>query len=179
MTYLAVPLVLALGAVGRRGAGGAYNQWFSTGDTARVMGDTPARILYGVTIALAALLGGAPWWQAAGLVPLVWVGTTTGNFHSMGMGRAQTSYLHDCFGMSAHAALSAALPTAWAYAFAWWWMLGLTMLAAPLYSLGWMISGREGRPSFPIGLRGGSEIGEALWGASCALGAFMTYGVMP
>jgi len=185
MIYACVPVVLVLGALGRRAAGGALNQWFSDGTAEhRVMGDTPARLIFAATVALSACLGGAPAWQALALVPAVWVGTVTGNFASLAMGRGQYSYLHDCVGMSAHAALSAVLPTLVAFGAVfltppehdqWGWMLGLTMLAAPLYTLGWIISGQHGRPSFPLGLRGGSELGEAFWGASCALGAFLTF----
>lgn len=175
---------VVLGAFGRRAAGGALNQWIPLGTKTRVTGDTEVRLLYGATIAAAALLGGAIWWQAALLVPAVWVGTTTGNFNSMAMGHGQYSYAHDFFGMSAHAALSAILPTVVAFAvvfltppeyYDWWWMAGFCMLASPLYTIGWIISGKVGKTSFPAGLQGGSELGEAFWGGACALGAFLTY----
>ena len=186
-----LPLAAAatFGAVGRRVAGGWLNQLAGRPDSRPLTGDLPTRIFYGVCIAVAALLGGAAWWLAVLMVPAAWIGTTSGNFHSMAMGRAQTSYLHDVLGMSAHALLSAIVPclvvllpslvVAWHGGPAppprWLWLFGLTMTAAPLYSLGWIISGREGRPGFPVGLRGGSELGEAFWGAACGLGAALAF----
>lgn len=176
MLYLVVPFVLVLGAFGRRAAGGVLNQWTGRPDSRPLTGDTPTRILYGVTIGLAALLGGALWWHALLTVPAVWVGTTTGNAGSMAMGRAQTPFWRDFLGMSGHAALSAILPTALAFGVGanGWWTL-LTLAAAPLYDIGWALAGKTGNPRFPLGLRGGSEIGEALWGAAVALGAYLAF----
>ena len=178
MLALLIPLAFLLGAFGRRAAGGVLNQWAGRPDSRPLVGDTPTRLLFGVTIALAAALGGAVGWQALLMVPAVWVGTTTGNFHSMAMGRAQTSYVHDFVGMSLHALLSALLPTAVA-AYGWHvqaaWLFGLTMLASPLYSLGWTISGRQGNPRLPLGMRGGSELGEAFWGGATGVGALLAF----
>ncbi len=147
------------------------------------MGDTEARLIYSVTIALSGLLGGAIWWQAMLMIPAVFVGTTTGNFDSMSMGRGQYSYAHDLFGMSLHAILSVILPLLVVggtvllpipeYHNVLW--LSLYLLASPLYTVGWMIAGKQGKVIFPIGLRGGSELGEAFWGAVCALATFLCY----
>lgn len=56
MHYALLPLAMALGALGRRIAGGVLNQWFAK-PGARVFGDTPARLLFGVCVALACVVG--------------------------------------------------------------------------------------------------------------------------
>lgn len=189
MIFVFVPVALIMGAIGRRIAGGILNQWagLAGGNTSRVMGDNPARLIFSVLVALSGLLGGAPWLLALLLVPAVFVGTTTGNFNSMAMGRGSYSFAHDFWGMSAHAALSAITPTLLVVAFglqfydtpfSWWAVGGFTLIASPLYCIGWIISGKTGNLSLPIGFRGGSELGEAFWGASCALGAFLTFALI-
>jgi hypothetical protein len=197
MMHLLIPLVLLTGAVGRRIAGGVLNQWFVGisfspgviltllgGNSERVMGDTPARLIYGASMALAALLGGAVWWLALAMVPAFWIGSTTGNFNSIAMGRnhpPEPDFLGCFLGMSAHAALTALTPVLivvgvdlWTHlAYAWVWIAGLTMLAAPLYALAWNISGLRGQKLFPNGFQQGSDLGEGLWGAATALGVYL------
>lgn len=197
MIYSFIPLVLILGALGRRIAGGVLNTWAGYDGTAnRVMGDTPARLIYGALVALAALLGGAVWWLALLMIPAVWVGTTTGNDDSRDMGFGITSFWHDFWGMTEHATLSltpAIVVGIYNVAhmtrlFADNYIIGGTLLAAPLYWLGWVIaialggqiippdnSGSVGNGRLFAGLQGGSEWGEALWGASCALGTFLAF----
>ena len=175
-------LSLILGGLGRRIAGGVLNQWF-TPIGGRVMGDTPARLLYGAMVALplCPAFTHAPWWVPLATIPSVWVGTTTGNWRSMAMGHASTSLMHDLLGMSAHAALSAILPVAIAaYVVHWYALIALVfiMMAAPLYWLGWEISpSPTGNPKLPLGFRGGSELGEFFWGAATGLGLFLAYAV--
>lgn len=176
MIALVLPSML-LGGLGRRIAGGVLNQWFKPSG-GRVMGDTPARLIYGGFVGMAAAMGGAPYWAALAMMPCVWVGTTTGNWSSMAMGRAKTTFLHDFFGMSAHAFLSALLPVGLA-AYSVHWHAAVAalfiMLAAPLYALGWMISGKTGAAWLPTGFKGGSELGEFFWGAATGAGVFLAY----
>lgn len=188
MVYGLIPFVLVIGAFARRIAGGYLNQAFGLagGATARVMGDTPARGIFAALVAACGFLGGAPWTLAVALVPAWFIGTTLGNYNSIAMGRAQTSFAHDFFGMSLHALESVAFPLAAVAAYYAYfahtghlqaaYMVGLTMLAAPLYALGWIISGKDaGNMALPVGFQSGFNIGEALWGASTALGCFLTF----
>lgn len=192
MEYLFIPIVMILGALGRRIAGGLLNQW--AGDTdgvSRVMGDTPARLIYGAALGLAALAGSAAWPVALAMVPAVWVGTTTGNFNGMAMGRAEFSYWHDFWGMTAHGALSAILPVGLAVlagaAAGSIWIAVDCLLCAPLYAAAWNVAEDMGTQAVPAssiarrsllrGFNGGSELGEAFWGAACALGTFLAFAV--
>lgn len=174
-----IPLAALLGGFGRRAAGGYLNQLAGRPDSRPLTGDTPTRILYGVLIAICALMGGALWWQALLMIVAVWVGTTTGNRGAMDMGRAGGGFWRDFLAMSRHGLDSAILPTAvaaWGWHWQAAWLFGMTMLAAPCYALGWCVGGRIGNPRFPIGLRGGSELGEALWGACVGIGALLAFG---
>ena len=180
------------GALGRRIAGGVLNTWFAP--TGRVMGDTPARLIYGALVALAGFVGGASLYMSLAMIVAVWIGTTTGNFDSMAMGRGPTSALHDWLGMTAHAFLSTlapvllvisptlllifhgATPSLLLNGVAWWYVAGFTVIAAPLYDIGWIITGKSGSTmSLPLGFNLAPEIGEGLWGASCAVGTFLTF----
>jgi hypothetical protein len=169
-----IPAIIAsmtLGAIGRRIAGGLLNQLAGDVDgVSRVMGDTPARAIYAAVLGLCALMGGAAWWIALAMIPAVWVGTTTGNFESMAMGRAQTTFRHDFLGMSAHGALAGVLPVGVAVWGGCGWSavwIGATCLAcAPLYALGWFAAEKIGTQAVPaagvprrsglVGFNGGS-----------------------
>lgn len=195
LSILSAFLAIVLGGLGRRIAGGVLNQWagLSGEGDARVMGDHPARLIFGATVAFSAFLGGCPWKLALILIPCVWVGTTTGNFESMAMGRGSHSKYHDWLGMTAHAVLSAILPALAVFliypALPWWWIGLLPLLAAPGYELGWFISELTGNsPSLrqniyynhiPNGFKGGTELGEFFFGGACALGAFLTFVSQP
>lgn len=163
-----------LGALGRRVAGGVLNQWFSLN-----IGDTPARLFYGLTVAVAALAGGLGWLVAGLLIPAVWVGTTTGNFAALAMGTDGSSLAEDWEGMSLHGFLSAVLPSLVVFfgdhdnsIGGLLVLLGVTFLASPSYYLGWRIAG-HGAPWLPTGLKGGTEVAEALWGGLTALSVFL------
>lgn len=174
-----LPIAAVLGGFARRACGGYLNQIFGYSDSRPLMGDGPTRWGYGLCIALCALMGGAAWWQALAMVPAVWVGTTTGNRGSMDMGRNEDTFAHDWFGMSRHGLDSAILPTAvafWGWHWQAAWLFGFTMLAAPAYWLGWAIGGKTGNPRFPVGLRGGSELGELAWGSCVGVGAMLAFG---
>lgn len=212
MIFLLIPIAFLFGALGRRIAGGVLNTWAgydtlnrtTPGYNFRVMGDTPARLIYGALVGLAALMGGAVWWMALAMVPAVWVGTTTGNGGGRDAGFGATSFWHDFWGMSEHALLSALAPCLLVVGFVWWragayslavfnaddWIFCLTMLAAPLYWLGWRIAIALGGQEMPpnnlggtgngrlfAGLQGGSEWGEALWGGAVAVGTFLAFAV--
>lgn len=190
---LAIP-VFVLGALGRRIAGGVLNEWFRPIGP-RVMGDTPARLIFGASIGLSALLGGAPWYLALALVPVTWVGTTTGNFDSLSMGRGAYSISHDILGMLAHGALTALTPTVllasldyFAHIPSEWWWITLSCVQAPcFYLIGWTVTEKLGsqgvppsapalhRTALPVGFRGGVELAEALWGGAMALGAYAAF----
>lgn len=186
MFELCLVASILLGAFGRRAAGGALNQWTGHTDDHPLTGDLPTRLLYGVCLGLAALIGGSLLWQAALMIPAVFVGTTTGNNGSMDMARAEDTFEHDWWGMTLHGLESAFLPALvvalpsvlvghWGADLRWLWTFGLTLAASPFYWVGWVISGAHGRSSLPIGLRGGSELGEAFWGGACGLGVFLAF----
>jgi hypothetical protein len=175
-----LPVAALLGAFGRRAAGGYLNQVTGRTDDKPLTGDLPTRLLFGVCLALCALMGGALWWQVCLMVPAVWVGTTLGSFHSVDMARGEDTFAHDWFGISAIALGASALPAIVALAPDWnsWrflWIVGSTLTAAPAYWLGWCISGAHGRKDFPVGLRGGMELGEAFWGAIRGIGILVAF----
>lgn len=109
------------------------------------------------------------------LVPGIWAGTTIGNFGSIAMGRGGRPLWLDWLGLMAHGLLGVALPALvlWWWGYAWWWCAASGALISPLYDLGWRISGKVGNRNLPNGLRGGSELGEAFWGAAVAAGVFL------
>lgn len=170
-----LPLAMLLGALGRRIAGGAANQWTNHPDSRPLMGDLPARLIFGATIAAGALVGGAVWWHAMLLIPAVWIGTTVSNFESISQGRGGGSPWSQALGETAHGLAGVALPmlgAAW-FGYAWAAFLIAGLLIAPAYWLGWTVCGLKPRMSFPVGFRVGSEWGEALWGACFGGGAFL------
>ena len=163
-------LAFVLGAVGRRVCGGAFQQW-----TGKDIGDTPVRLFFGVCLGAAALIAGVHWYYCLALIPVTWVGTVTGNFNSMAMGRGGMSYAHDFFGLSLHGLLSGILPAAGAY-FAGYGYVAIAIAAlsiSPLYTLGWAMTGIQGKPSWPLGFRSGTEWGELLWGGAMGLGTLV------
>ena len=170
-----------LGGVGRRICGGGLNQWVYWSQTTdkRVFGDTPTRILWAVCLAVCALLGSAVWWHsllfAALLVPAEWVGTTTGLFNSLAMGRGDRSFIHDFLGMSLHGVLSVILPglAAWWLGYGWWWIVISGLVISPCYVAGWSITGRHPNVKFPPGLQMGSDVAEVIWGGVMGLGVFL------
>lgn len=166
MTFALIPVAALLGAVGRRVCGGLYNS--ITGKRSPG-GDLPVRIFFAATLALSAYLGGVGWLPALVLIPLNWVGTTTGLFDSLAMGRGGRPYWKDFLGMTLHGVISALLPAILFYftgtlrsaevAF-----LG-GLLISPCYSLGWSLTGLHGRKGWPKGMQQGTEVAELLWGA--------------
>lgn len=170
-------LSFVLGALGRRIAGGVLNQWFKPPGE-RVFGDHPARLIFGVTVAISGLFGGWPALYAAALIPAIWVGTTIGNFGGIDLGRGNGTYWGDVAALTLHGVGGIATPAILA---AWVWhapgpifpILASGFAIGPAYTLGWALSGRIGNPHFPIGLRGGSELGEAFWGGAVAVGVFL------
>jgi hypothetical protein len=166
-----------LGGIGRRVAGGYANQfaeargWIKPG--ARVMGDVPARAIWGATLALAALAGGAVWWQAAAVVPAVVAGCSVPMWaiDPISPGYRSPIWLR-CLGNEAHGLLSMALVTIGAWWFGYYWPAALigSLAMLPAYVVGWAVA----RPSFPVGFRLGSEVGEFLWGCALFAGLFLT-----
>lgn len=173
-------VAFCIGAIGRRVAGGAFEQW-----TGLDIGDLPVRVFFAVTVASAALMGGATWLIAGLMVPAVWVGTTTGNFESLAMGvDHKYGVAHDWLGMTAHGMLSAVLPAAvvlWATDSTpvyWAVFVAITFLASPCYYLGWRLTGNGfGVPRIPVGFKGGTEVAECLWGGVTALSVFLAFAI--
>jgi hypothetical protein len=170
---LAAPAAFSLGGLGRRVAGGAFQQW-----TGLNIGDLPVRVFFALTVGASGYAGGMLWWHALVLAAATLPGTMTGNFNSMAMGRGTSSLLHDIFGMTAHGVLSALLPAlgCWYAGYSWIWVAAAGLLAAPSYMLGWSATGRAGKPGWPLGLRSGTEIAEMVWGGLCGLGALLAAG---
>jgi len=158
--------IAVLPGLGRRVAGGAVQQW--TGwDT----GDVPVRAFFGFTCGLVGLAAGLVWWQALILWLAAFLTCSIGMFGGIAMGRSGNPWWRDALGLEAHAWLGwgAILAAAWWLGDAWWWLAGGVASIALVYELGWIISGKAGKLSWPPGFRGGSEIAEFLWGV--ALGA--------
>lgn len=187
MMYASLSLLsFLLGGLGRRIAGGALNQWAGLpgGVNGRVMGDTPARLIYAALIAVCASLALAPPLVNPVLLVAVWIGSTTGNFNSIGMGRGGHSFLRDWWGMTAHGAICATIVLAALSIFtttvaplpAYWWLAPLGFYyAAPAYELGWAITGRYGNSRLPRGLQTGSDLAELIWGGLCGLCVFNAF----
>jgi len=191
-------LAFIMGGLGRRIAGGVLNQWKSpstNGAGVAVMGDTPARLIYSASVSLAVILSAVVvpttlmfWCLAACMLPAVFVGTTTGNNNSLSMGTADDyTFKHDFLGMLVHGIESAVLPgMVVLLAFIPASIREAVILSAILeasiavgcplaYYVGWRIAGLKGASYMPLGLKGGTEIGEALWGGLTALSAFLVF----
>jgi hypothetical protein len=158
-----------LGGLGRRVAGGSFEQW-----TGINLGDYPVRAFFGATLAAGCFLGSHQLWSLT-LILSGFLGCAIPNFGGIGMGRSGNPWQQDAGGLNSHGTYSmgiTALPLAY---FNWH---GLIFIIAagyaivPFYELGWRITGKAGRPGLPLGLRGGSELGELFWGAACGIGAF-------
>ena len=174
--YLAILPVMLIGALGRRVAGGVLNQWFSPSG-GRVMGDVPARALWGLALAIAAILGGMIAWHALVLIVAVTLGCAVPMWaidpiskQADGNPYPSPVWLR-CLGLEAHGFLSmlAVTVAAWWAGYLWPFFLAGSLTILPAYVIGWMVS----KPWFPPGLRLGSEFGEALWGALMALSVFL------
>lgn len=159
-----------LGALGRRVCGGAFEQW-----TGKDIGDLPVRLFFGVTLGAAAALAGVPWYYCLALVPITWVGTTTGNFDGIAMGHGVTDYWTDFFRMSAHGLLSGVLPFlgAWLAGYAVTPIAVAALSIGPCYTIGWLITGIRVRSNWPNGLRSGTEWAECLWGGAMGVGTYV------
>jgi hypothetical protein len=172
LNTLIITASFVLGGLGRRVAGGAFQQW-----TGKDIGDLPVRLFFGACIALAALLAGATWWVAAFLILAIWAGTTIPLFGGLGMGRSGNDYWQDFGGMTAHGALGMSIlmiPAPWLH-INWLplWLAGLSI--SPLYTVGWSLTHQLPNGSrevawLPYSLKGGSEVGEVLWGGAVGIG---------
>jgi hypothetical protein len=180
--------VAILSGFGRRVAGGAVQQW-----TGINLGDMPVRLFFGITLAVVALLAGMVWPRALMLIPAGWIGTTIPNFGGIALGRSGNPWWRDALGLTLHGivgamvlALVAAapwpLPTPFSIAA---FVDGYSLVSAicvliagllivPAYEVGWSVAGKSGRASFPLGFRGGTEIGEMLWGTVIGLALMLS-----
>lgn len=157
-----------LGAIGRRVCGGAFQQW-----TGRDIGDLPVRLFFGLTLAIAAGLAGALWWQMAAIIPLTWIGAASGNFNSMAMGHGKDSYLHDTLGLSAHGLISGgllALPFLTpGHVGHWWWPLIGGLSCAGTYEIGWTWNLQQG----PSWVSGPTQVAELLFGGLMGVALYL------
>lgn len=172
MVVIFILLSSFMGSLGRRVAGGAFEQW-----TTKDIGDYPVRAFFGLMLALAAFIGSDNPWSFL-LIPSTFFGCSIPNFGGIAMGRGAsaggTSWAHDAIGLTGHGVISMAITASPLVFFdAQWWLLILAgFLIAPAYEIGWSVMGVSGRKSWPISLQGGSEVGECLWGAACGVAAY-------
>lgn len=177
-------LVALMGALGRRVCGGAFEQW-----TGLDIGDFPVRFFFGLTVSLAAFLGGLVWWQALIAAPAIFLGCSIpltfrnlpliGTIGSIHFGsapdplplwrRALGLLLHGVGNVAGVIALAVYLKAHWALVL----LGGLSIY--PAYELGWRITGDPILPWMPLGLRSGSELAEAFWGAAVAVSVFTAF----
>jgi hypothetical protein len=168
-------LAFILGALGRRAAGGLVQDL-----TGKDIGDLPVRLFYGLTVALAALMGGSMLWVPVLMLPAVFVGTTTGNFDSMSMGHGTYTKWHDYLGMTCHGFLSALLPAlvtllAGHVLGAIGVFLAITLLATPSYLVGWSLYTPTSNASWPLGFRPPTPLAEFLWGGLTSLSVYIAF----
>ncbi len=165
---LAIAAVL-LCALGRRVCGGLYNS--ITGKRSPG-GDLPVRIFFAATLAAAAWFGGLWWVWTLVLIPLNFIGTTTGLFDALAMGHGGNSLAKDFINMTAHGVLSSVPPAIFLLVCGVWPALIVFaggLVISPCYMLGWSITGLNGRKSWPKGMQQGTEIAELLWGGCMGL----------
>jgi len=166
ITYALLPVVAILGAVGRRVCGGLYNS--ITGKRSPG-GDLPVRIFFAVTLAASADMGGVVWWAALALMPLNWIGTTTGLFDALAMGRGGNSYWKDFLWMTLHGILSSGPPAVLFFFLGGWVPAAIAfaggLIISPCYTIGWSVTGLFGRRNWPKGMQQGTEVAELIWGA--------------
>lgn len=172
MIILAIAGAALMGALGRRMAGGVFEQW-----TGKDIGDYPVRAFFGLMLACSAFIGSYEWASFL-LIPSTFFGCSIPNFGGIAMGRGAsaggTSWKHDAIGLTGHGVLSMAitvLPLIFFHS-QWYLLLVAGFLIAPAYEIGWSVTGVPGRKSWPFGLQGGSEIGECIWGAACGIAAW-------
>lgn len=79
---LAIPLGLILGAFARRSVGGWLSKTIHYDIT-----DPFIRLMWACLMALVAFSAGLIWWQSLAIIPIFWVGSTTGMFSGFTMGR--------------------------------------------------------------------------------------------
>jgi hypothetical protein len=164
------PLAVVLGGLGRRVAGGAFQQW-----TGLDVGDFPARAFFGLTLTISLMLGHYEWWCWL-IILFTFLGCSIPNFGGIALGRSGNSYRRDALGLTAHGALSmgiTALPLAYFHPYGIIYLVLAGCLIVPMYEIGWTLAGVRGRALLPLGLRGGSELGELFWGGTCGVGAYL------
>ena len=186
MEYALAFLVITLCGIGRRVAGGAFEQW-----TGINLGDLPTRLFFGACVALTAFTAGhlshplvinlhvlnpswtdivfPLWAKIVALILGVWVGTTIPNFSSIDFGKAENTVLHDFLGLIIHGLGGVALPAFIAAQMGYFWqpLILAGLFISPAYWVGWALAGKHGLNWLPVGFRGGSELGEFLWGSLC------------
>ena len=184
-------LAALLGGLGRRIAGGGFEEWTGGPGTGGIdLGDLPVRIFYAAMIVCAAYLAGGfqpieafGWTFPAWLQPIalgigIWIGTTIPNFSAIDLGKGEGAAWSDLAWLTLKGLLNVAVPVLVAIAggHAWPWLLAGGLAIGVAYWLGWTIAGHAGRVDFPVGLRGGTQIGEVLTGAAIGAGTFLAFG---
>jgi len=177
-----IPLLVALmGALGRRAAGGGFQD--ATGIN---LGDFPTRAFFGLTIALAAWLGGVVWWQALLAALTVFLGCSFPvNVHIPFLGDFGGIHFADsdplpfwrrAIGLGLHCVVNFAGVIAGAAFLGLDWLgvvLG-SLAAIPCYALAWRLTGDAGLAWMPPALRDGRDWGELFWGAAVALSVYLS-----
>lgn len=173
LTTALLPLAVALPAIGRRIAGGGLNEVFRPAGP-RVMGDTPARLIFGLTCAAAAWLVGVALIPALCLIVAIWLGSTVGNFGAIALGRGGTSWLDDAPLLALHGLAGVALAAidVGLAGLAWWWVIVSGVMIVPAYEIGWRLAGAHDADALR-GLDSGPDVGELLWGATIGLGLWL------
>lgn len=171
VTLLLLPLVAVLGALGRRVAGGGFQDW-----TKIDVGDFPARGFFGLMLTASVALGGWHSWWCLSIAVTTLLGCSV-PVGGIGLNPwkkdAWTVLLHGLASMSITGLplLFVHFPgtTPW---FVLYIVAGPSIVGA--YTLGWKIA----RPSWPRGLNNGVAVSECLWGAMCGIGALLAGAVL-
>ena len=173
-------IAIILGALGRRIAGGGFQQLTNIN-----VGDTPTRIFFGLMIAACALIVGIHWWLVLlGLTILTFIGSTTGNFNATAMGTGGNPLWKDFLFMSLHGFLSVVGPTigAWYLGYSWEWILASGLIVSPCYMMGNLLfsvfSKMSGLTSgeltgWPAWLCQRVQFSEFIWGGLLGLGTVL------
>jgi len=102
-------------------------------------------------------------------MPLNWIGTTTGLFDALAMGRGGNSYWKDFLWMTLHGILSSGPPAVLFFFLGGWVPAAIAfaggLIISPCYTIGWSVTGLFGRRNWPKGMQQGTEVAELIWGA--------------
>ncbi len=145
------------------------------------------RLFFGLTVALAAGLGGVGWVWCWPVILTIWSGTTIGYFESLGFGKFPGhTWYRDAFFEDIHGFAGAIVTAVYFVVLSHFLhggfspFPGLPVLIGGLfcpvcYWIGWSVEGRTGWEKAPLGLRSATEVAEALYGACFAVGTYLGF----